>query len=179
MFIIKGDRKRIDNSSLFNYLLLLSYYISIILLATIKNFATKTNGWSLKKVVSGRFGRSVEDSAQGSVEWTYLLCSRLCFVILLTFETSRPPCGGAPRRNIGLPLVMRERRPSSTWYFISRRLGKKIIERAMSAECPRILSSVESLGRGGRDTPWIWRAEKRAHASESITLVHEACQGYL
>lgn len=44
-----------------------------------------------------RFGRSVEDSAQGSVEWTYLLCSRLYFVILLTFETSRPPRGETPR----------------------------------------------------------------------------------
>lgn len=83
----------IGNSLLLNYLLWLSYYIFFNHYLRLSKISQRRRT-VFKKDRFCRFGRSiwaVEDSVQGSVEWTYLLCSRLCFVILLTFETSRPP----------------------------------------------------------------------------------------
>jgi len=98
-----------------------------------------------------------------------------CALLLLTFETSRPP-----RLGVGLPLVIRERRPSSARYFISRRppslLSKKIIERATSAQCPRTFYQPPSHTRALKDAPRFRPRRKRERKRE--TLARDMCQGH-
>lgn len=181
LLIIKEERGMADNLSLFNYLFWLAYYIDHYVTHDRQKFRNEDERPVLKKGRFCRFGRSVEDYSRiRRVDVLALLSLVLCYIINFRNISASTRRGGTPRRSAGLPLVTRERRPSSTRYFISRRLGKKIIERAMSAECPRILSNAKSLGREAETRRAnLVRAEKRAHASESITLAHEACQGYL
>lgn len=133
----------------------------------IKNFAIAGNrslGIQRKVNLAGQW------KIQGFKEWTYLLCSWICALLLLTFETSRPSTRCRPSschtRETFVVILHLLRRLSSR--------HKKIIERATSAECPRISSNVQSFGgeKGGEriKNTNLSCVKKRARVNKSVQI---------